>query len=63
MILLRKIYTVSDSYVFSEKLKRTNVYSAGGGGCGSCTHCGSYARPYNTSSGGGCVIIEEWVTL
>lgn len=34
-----------------------------GGGCGSCTHCGSYVSPYNTTSGGGCVIIEEWVAL
>ena len=34
-----------------------------GGGCGDCRSCSSYKTGYNTVSGGGCVIIEEWVSM
>lgn len=34
-----------------------------GGGCGDCRTCSSYKTGYNTTSGGGCVIIEEWVSV
>lgn len=34
-----------------------------GGGCGDCRTCSSYKTGYNTVSGGGCVIIEEWVSV
>ena len=34
-----------------------------GGGCGDCQTCSDYKTGYNTVSGGGCVIIEEWAKI
>lgn len=34
-----------------------------GGGCGDCKSCSGHKTRYNTVSGGGCVIIEEWVKI